>query len=392
MIIAVWAVGGAIVLLLMALATVMIARGMDKPRAQGAKPAGEEHVYSEDETDDAQTDANPAKAKAKAGGAYAGLIAIVLAVGGAGFAIVKDVLEPEIDVASLIPEEIAAGELHGTLLSPKENARVVLIVPGSGPTDRDGNNPLGVAGQPYKLLAEALAKEGIASVRVDKRGMFGSAAAGDPNAVSVEQYAEDYRRWIDMIRERTGRPCVFLLGHSEGALMVAAAAVGRKDVCALILVSGPGRKMGDILREQLKANPANASILDQALAGIAELEAGRHVDVSTMHPALMQLFAPPAQDFLISMMHVDPVELLNRTRVHKLVVQGTNDLQITMEDANLLNRARNTKLERIGRMNHVLKRAPEDHAGNMATYADATLPLHPDLAEEIADFVRDPDD
>ena len=69
---------------------------------------------------------------------------------------------------------------------------VVLIVPGSGPTDRDGNSPLGGAAVPYALLARALARQGIASVRIDKRGLFGSAGAvAGSNAVTIADYGDD---------------------------------------------------------------------------------------------------------------------------------------------------------------------------------------------------------
>jgi pimeloyl-ACP methyl ester carboxylesterase len=326
-----------------------------------------------------------ASAHRRAGVVTVSVVAGMAAAIGAAFAIREN---RSVDVAVLTPVEIAAGNLHGTLLSPRENAPVVLIVPGSGPTDRDGNSPLGVRANSYRLLAQALAKEGIASVRVDKRGMFGSAAAGDPNAVTVEKYADDYRAWIDAIRAQTGRKCVWLLGHSEGALMVSATAEGRKDVCGLILVAGMGRKMGDVLREQLKANPANAMLLDQAFAAIADLEAGRHVDTSGMHSALAPLFAPQVQDFLISVFATDPVDLVRRARVKTLVVQGATDLQVTEEDARLLNDAPRTKLEFIKGMNHILKEAPEDRAANLATYTNPTLPLHPRLVRKIEDFIE----
>jgi hypothetical protein len=66
------------------------------------------------------------------------------------------------------------GPLAGSLLDAGKGAPVVLIIPGSGPTDRDGNNPLGITAAPYRLLAEALAAKRVSSVRIDKRGMFGS--------------------------------------------------------------------------------------------------------------------------------------------------------------------------------------------------------------------------
>ena len=123
-----------------------------------------------------------------------------------------------------------AGLLKGTFLAAAApDAPVLLIIPGSGPTDRDGNSPLGVKAASYRLLAEALAARGVSSARVDKRGMFGSAAAGDPNKATVGGYAADIRSWVKALRGRTGARCIWVLGHSEGALMTLAAAAHDSD-------------------------------------------------------------------------------------------------------------------------------------------------------------------
>jgi len=102
------------------------------------------------------------------------------------------------------------GPLEGTPLQPPLPARAVaLIIPGSGPTDRDGNNRFEGQAATYRLLAGSLAARGVASVRIDKRGLFGShAPTRDPNAVTIDDYAEDVHRWIQVIRERTGLLCV----------------------------------------------------------------------------------------------------------------------------------------------------------------------------------------
>jgi len=404
---ALWLVAGGIVALVMMLVVVVVARGLERRSLRSSKPLtttahGTTLAASAVASAAALTAINPALGilarMAARRARYAGTPArkrIGIAVSGASLAIVIAVVtglaKDRENREPPMPVEITAGALHGTLLSPKKSAPLVLIVPGSGPTDRDGNSPLGVKAGMYKQLAEALSKKGIASVRVDKRGMFGSAGAGDPNITSIDAYVQDYHAWIDAIRAETGRKCVWLLGHSEGALMVSAAAEGRKDVCGLILVSGMGRKMGDVLRQQLQSNPANAPILDQAFAAIADLEAGRHPDTTGMHPALAPLFAPQVQDFLISMFATDPVEAVRHAHVKTLIVQGTNDLQVTVEDAKLLNHAPRTRLELIKGMNHVLKEAPEDRAGNIATYANPDLPIHPKLARKIADFIKGDD-
>ena len=162
------------------------------------------------------------------------------------------------------------GPLKGTMLSPASGRlAMMLIIPGSGPTDRDGNNPLGVRGGTYRLLAEGLAERGIGSVRIDKRGMFASSAAvADANAVTIDDYVADVGAWIGVIRKETGVSCVWLLGHSEGGLVVLAAAQKLPDICGLVLVSTAGRPLGEVLRTQLRANPANAPILAQAMAAI----------------------------------------------------------------------------------------------------------------------------
>lgn len=279
------------------------------------------------------------------------------------------------------------GTLRGALLQPvPDQAATMIIVPGSGPTDRDGNNAVGRSGT-YKLLAEALASQGVATVRIDKRGMYTSAAAGDPNKASISLYAEDMKAWIAAAREATGARCVWLAGHSEGGLVVLAAA-GAPGVCGLVLLAAPGRRIGDTIRRQLRDNPANAPILAQAEAALTELEAGRKVDASTLHPALLGLFRPEVQDFVIDLLRQDPPAMVRATKLPVLVVQGGHDIQVTAADADALSNARPGVVRAdFPQMSHVLKDAPADRAGNIASYADTARPLSAGLAERIAAFV-----
>jgi alpha/beta superfamily hydrolase len=109
--------------------------------------------------------------------------------------------------------------LKGTMLSPSTGrGAVVLIIPGSGPTDRDGNSTGGILAAPYRLLAEALVARGVTTVRIDKRGLAGSAGATpDGNAVTINDYVSDVHAWTAVIRQQTSASCVWLLGHSEGS-------------------------------------------------------------------------------------------------------------------------------------------------------------------------------
>jgi alpha-beta hydrolase superfamily lysophospholipase len=292
------------------------------------------------------------------------------------------------------PVEITApgplAELHGTFVPAGDAAPVVLVIPGSGPTDRDGNSPIGVSASTYRLIAEGLAERGIASVRIDKRGMFGSATAvADANAVTIADYATDVRSWISTIQKQTGVSCVWLLGHSEGALVALAAAKDPNGVCGVLVVAGPGRKLGDIMRQQLRANPANASILPQALYAIGMLEKGGAVDPADLPPALAGMFAPAVQPFLRDLFKLDPVAMMAEVTEPTLILQGESDLQITLEDAQQLVAARpDADLVLLPGVNHVLKAAPKDDmAVNFATYANPGLPLGPGVIDALAGFV-----
>ena len=285
-----------------------------------------------------------------------------------------------------------AGTLEGTLA---QGTPAVLIVPGSGPTDRDGNSPLGITAQTYKLLAEALAQRGIASVRIDKRGMFGSAAAvPDPNDVTVDDYVADIESWADTISQASRGQCVWLLGHSEGGLMtMAAAAKDPSRYCGLLLVASVARNLGDVLRAQLAANPANAPLLPEIDAIIAKLNAGESVPAAGMNPALVLLFAPQVQSFLGSVFRQEPAELIAAHDLPVLILNGTADLQTPAADARALASARpDATLVIVERVNHVLKQVPDDtRAANLATYADPDLPLAPGVVDAIVEVVTGSD-
>jgi len=282
------------------------------------------------------------------------------------------------------------GPLKGTFLAGDGPA--ALIIPGSGPTDRDGNNPFGMTAAPYRLLAEGLARRGIASARIDKRGMFASAAAvPDANAVTVEDYVADTRAWIDVLRRRTGASCVWLVGHSEGGIVALATAARRPDaICGLVLVAAPGRPVGEVLKAQFRANPDVAPLVAAAEQAIDRLSVGRTVDAAALPRALRALFRPEIQGFLVSLFALDPARLIRAVGIPILILQGGRDIQVGEADARrLADAAPAARLVLLPEANHVLKRvATDDRADNLAAYGDPDRPLAPGVIEAIADFVR----
>lgn len=279
-------------------------------------------------------------------------------------------------------------ELYGSLtysknIPKKEN--VVLIIAGSGPTDRDGNN-LAMINNSLKYLAEELAQQGISSLRYDKRGIGASADSSikEENIV-FDDFVADAKTWINYLKQKNFKK-IIVLGHSEGALIGAKASLNNKDVDKFISLAGMGYKPAELLKTQLEKQ--GEFIKKIAFPIIDSLEMGEKVDSV---PILLQsAFRPSAQNFIISLFKNDPVEIYRDLNMPILIVQGTTDLQISINDALRLAKSNDlADLQIIDSMNHVLKKVELNFFKNMATYKNSDLPIHPGLIEVINKFLKD---
>ena len=279
------------------------------------------------------------------------------------------------------------GELHGTLLKTASGTPAILMIGGSGPTDRNGNGPPNLNTDTYRMLAEGLAAKGISSLRYDKRGIAQSRGAMVAEAdLRIQTYAGDAASMAAELRRQSGAKCVWILGHSEGALLAEMVAQNPADICGLVLVAGAGRKGADILREQFQAALPEA-MRPAALQALADLEAGHTIADPPPPPAL---FRPSVQPYLISWFQQDPAALLANIRLPVLILQGDTDIQVPVADAKLLAAAKpDAQLIVLPGVNHILKKAPADRTANAATYNDPSLPLAPGIVDAIADFVHE---
>ncbi len=176
-------------------------------------------------------------------------------------------------------------------------------------------------------------------------------------------------------------------GHSEGALVGLLAA---KDSAAdaLISIAGAGRPIDQVLSEQLEALPKE--LVEESEQILAQLRQG--TTVSEMNEQLMSIFNPESQPFLISWMQYDPAAEISQLALPTMIINGTNDIQVSVADAELLSEAKpDAKLLLVDEMNHVLKEAPADREENLKTYADPSLPLADGLIEEIIAFLKESD-
>ncbi|WP_155591380.1 alpha/beta hydrolase [Lysinibacillus cavernae] len=263
---------------------------------------------------------------------------------------------------------------------------VALIIAGSGPTDKDGNSALAGKNNSLKMLAEGLAQEGIATVRYDKRGL------GDNQALltkeedgTFDQYVDDAVQILQTLMADEAYSSVHVIGHSEGSL-IGLLAAQKTGVDSFISIAGAGRPLDEVLLEQLKGQLA-PKLFNESTDILTSLKQGEQV--KNISPELQALFRPSVQPFLISLLKYNPAEELAKVKSRVLLVQGTTDLQVKEADAEALKKSKHeAKLLYMEGMNHVLKKAPADRAGNLATYADPSLPLHEELLPAIQQFIN----
>ncbi|MEJ8573169.1 alpha/beta hydrolase [Microbaculum marinum] len=283
--------------------------------------------------------------------------------------------------------ETDGGALHGTLTVPDTGGPVpvAFIMPGSGPTDRDGNQP-GLEQDVYRHLADGLADAGIASLRIDKRGVGASAAALDSEAgVTIDTYLDDARAWTRMMAADERFSDVFLLGHSEGALYAILVAE-TEPTAGVVLASGTGRPAAELIRWQLDERGIGDPLRTEAERILVELEVGR--TVADPPAALAALFRESVQAYLISWFAIDPAERLAGLDVPVLVLHGTTDLQVPVADARRLAAANETaELAILEGTNHILREAPAEMTANLATYSRPDLPLADGVIPAITSFI-----
>ena len=294
---------------------------------------------------------------------------------------------------SLITEPVtlntSSGQLYGTLMTPGgKHPPVVLIIAGSGPTDRNGNNPDGAAHNDVLLwLAKDLANQGIASLRYDKRGIAASRnAALDERNLRVEQYAQDAAAWTHWLRSKRRFGQIFLVGHSEGALVASLAAPLCK-AAGLALLEGAGRPLDDLLRQQISTR-LPPLLLAQANAILTSLKNGQVYE--PVNPELMPIFRPSVQPYLISLIRHDPAASLAATQGPVLIVQGSRDAQVSLVDARRLLKARpDAKLVLIKDMDHMLRITPyRDLHQQLPSYNNPNQPIAPQLVSTLVDFIK----
>ncbi len=277
------------------------------------------------------------------------------------------------------------GNISGTLLVPelKQKLPVVLIIAGSGPTDRNGNQGDLIHTNTYQMIADSLLKKGIATLRYDKRGVGESIAAmGSESDLSFEDGINDAVAFIQMLKADARFSKVIVLGHSEGSL-VGMLAAERAKADGYISVAGAGERADKIMEQQIKAQ--SPSLASKATILFDSLNRGYSVDP----PAdLLMIFRPSVQPYIRSWLKYDPQMEIKKLKMPVLIIQGTTDLQVSVQNAHWLKAADPAAtLVIVDQMNHVLKHTGLDTKENMGTYTNPAIPIMTEMVKAMEKFV-----
>lgn len=286
--------------------------------------------------------------------------------------------------------ETEAGEFYGELEMPESEGPhpVFIIIPGSGPTDRNGNSLAG-ENNSLKMIAEELAEYGIASIRYDKPGAGKNTELLIPEEeMTFEHMAHYAALWVDLAQEDDRFTKVGIAGHSQGSLEGILAAQ-QTNIDAFISLAGGGSSIDNVLLWQLEQQLPK-DLMKESEDILMQLKEGNQVE--EMSPELESLFRPSVQPFLISWIAYTPAKEVGEITSPVLVVNGGHDLQVPLEEGEILSEG-NDRAEYlvIDEMNHVLKDAPENGEENIKTYADPTLPLADGLMDGIIEFLQNND-
>ena len=288
------------------------------------------------------------------------------------------------------------GTIGATMDMPAEGSdTAVLIVAGSGPTDRNGNSGLNLNTYAYKMLSDALVEAGYAVLRYDKRAIGASYLPKEdiPNLI-YDDFVSDAERCVAWLREQ-GYSRVFLAGHSEGGgIAIEVAQRGVVDVAGLVLLAAPGYPMDRILLGQLSAQlvPAHMGLFVVAERLIRKIKSGEVVEEGDVPQELLGLFHPTVQPFLHSSMQRDPCGMISECDEPILIITGGRDIQVTVDNGEkLLAAARNARHVTFDDMSHVLKDAPSSDRVEqlLSVYTNSQLPLTENLVSTIVEFMNE---
>ncbi|TDE53896.1 alpha/beta hydrolase [Flavobacterium sp. GT3P67] len=295
--------------------------------------------------------------------------------------------QAETAIKSFNKEEISINPLiNGSLYSPLKQTKktnLVILIAGSGPTDRDGNQK-GLTNNSLKYLSEELTKNDIAVFSYDKR-IIAQMKTGTVNEATLtfDDFITDAKSVLSFFKNQKKYNKIIIAGHSEGSLIGMIAASDKAD--AFISLAGAGRTIDDVIVEQITKQAP--SLKEEVEKNFGILKTGKTFELK--NPMLASIFRESVQPYMISWIKYNPQIEITKLQMPVLIVNGTKDLQVSVQEAELLKKAKpGNELVLIENMNHVFKEIKGDNSENMKSYTNPDLPITSKLTSTITTFVK----
>ncbi|GAA4269715.1 alpha/beta hydrolase [Hyunsoonleella aestuarii] len=286
---------------------------------------------------------------------------------------------------SFIEKELTITKyVEGTLLLPNKNDHnsLAIIIGGSGPTDRNGNQNF-LKNNSLKKLAEALSSKGIASFRYDKRVVKQIKLGIIDENILFDDFVEDAISTITYFRNKNIFKKIYVIGHSQGSLVGMIAAKNRAN--GFISLAGAGESIDNVIIEQInKTAPQFNGDTKRILQAIKK---GKKV--KDYPPALKSVFREDIQEFMKNWMSYEPTKIIKELEIPILIINGDKDLQTTVSEAIKLKEARpNSQIAIIKNMNHVLVPITGNDLDNSKSYNELNRKISEELIENIVKFIN----
>jgi len=303
------------------------------------------------------------------------IIILAILVSNLGFSQNDSIVESEVSINKFI---------DGTLTMPvgAEYPDLVILIQGSGPTDRNGNGFM-MKNDGSKLIAKELAKYGIASYRFDKRIFKMNKFKIREEELSFEDFVKDVSDILDYFKTRQTYGKIIIAGHSEGSLVGMLAAKDKAD--SFISFAGPARSIDKIIVDQLAKQ--SEGLAENAKNAFQEIK--ENGKTSNYNPLLESIFRHSVQPYMRSWMKYNPTEEIAKLEIPILIINGSFDIQVDTTEAALLKEA-NPKAELVilDKMNHVFRKIEGDNLENTKSYNEPNRPLHPELISVLVNFIK----
>jgi dipeptidyl aminopeptidase/acylaminoacyl peptidase len=290
---------------------------------------------------------------------------------------------------------VATYSLAGTLLVPKTGKGAypaVVMITGSGLQTRDSRIPLPGLEQyaPFRQIAERLAANGVAVLRVDDRGIGGSTGRETLENATTASLAEDTRAQIAWLRARKeiDPKHIIVIGHSEGASIAAMIAASDPKLAAVVLMAGVAKRGADVSFEQQEdmlqsdttmTEATRASLRQQQKEAVKTILAGGEIPGQKFNAWSREYFA------------YDPLPTIRKVKQPLLILQGEHDRQVLQAHSAVLADAaraagnKNVTVKVFPTLNHLFL---PSKTGSFSEYSRLETSVVPDVVlDTIADWI-----